>query len=652
MINQQKKLNPLHVILPIVVILTLGLYGLDSPEEVFKILKAFVLKNKYVLIFSFVLSFLGSYSLLTIVSVYLLKKGQGTKINDFTDSESRKTAVQVIKLFIKNILLFSPIMIVSLAWKFRPFLIDNIIVAKIVIGLVYVIFTASLVTVFKIRFIKEKKNVRNTVKNKLPFPKLKPHEIALGWVGEDNESVDETDLLGPQLLTMVKKAFLGNMLIFGAIGTGKTSAIAKVLFRQILKVYKKSCVFVGDAKGSFYEELKSVLLEENRTVHVFGPESKFRYNPIYHPNLLKKGRYVKVASNIKYASLSVLGSSDKSLFWENSAYSLLKSGLVLLAMKGQYFTLRDLRTQIANIGEETSLEIQNILDEYEFDEEELTNIQAAKVNIEEYAGFGNDLRTSILASTTVFLQYFDEYSVAKIFCPKEHEINLESMDQLLNEGHVIISSFEDRDSAKGLGTFVKVLYQDAIEQRFKRTKRTPDDPYFFFGDEFQDLATSADADTTAKFREYGYIHICLSQSLSSLYSSLKDEYKVNELLGNFRTKITLQTTDKATIEHFQFIAGQYEKSRVTEGYSENTHSAEKNYMDGGYESGKININQSYSKTDALENHLPANKITRLDDNVGYGIIYQGKKTTFHKIFFKPDYLDKHLSHYQIMNEVS
>lgn len=83
-------------------------------------------------------------------------------------------------------------------------------------------------------------------------------------------------------------------------------------------------------------------------------------------------------------------------------------------------------------------DLKNILKEKSFDEEERFNIKSAINYFKEFQKYEDKLRTSILFSTTTFLNLFQDYRAAEIFCPKEQEVTIGSMDEIIDSQKSIL----------------------------------------------------------------------------------------------------------------------------------------------------------------------------------------------------------------------
>ena len=231
------------------------------------------------------------------------------------------------------------------------------------------------------------------------------------------------------------------------------------------------------------------------------------------------GNYEKIASTIKYASQNILGSDSKSKFWEKRAYDLTIAALISCHISKDYYTINDLRSEMVALNEEKLESLKEELIYKKFNEEELHNAQMALISIEEYILMGKEMKTSILASATVFLDLFNDFRIAKIFCPKKEEINLETFEDIVTGNNVIMTSFRSLDISRGLGTFLKILYTQAVKTTFLNQGDKKKD-YFFFADEYQEIVTARDADITAVGREFGLVHLISFQSMSQLIPAL------------------------------------------------------------------------------------------------------------------------------------
>ena len=507
---------------------------------------------------------------------------------------------------------------------------------------------------------KAKKDLKNmskkskTWKKKLPRRPIANKYLTICSVGERPNSWDQVKTTSPKWFSMTKKSLLGNIVIFGTIGSGKTASVAINIFNQMMSIYENSTIFIADKKGTFLENVKGYIKSNQRTLYRIDESTDFRFNLVYRKNLLKDGQFEEVASLIRNSSLAIIGDDPKNRFWSSTAYHLTKACLVLCYVKYGYFTAIDLRREMNQFDDETIKNLEESLldDPDKFDEEEKFNIMTCLEELKSSLKQGKDLRSSIITSARVFLDSLSDYRLAKIFCPKEEEINLFSMDELLKEKAIILVSFRSDEVYQGLGAYFKKSFYDTIRKNHEKNLEKSKNTYLFFGDEYQEIATIHDVNNVATGREFQIISVVATQSYSSLLNKLGTDSVTKEFLNNMRTKICLNVTDENTINYFNTIAGERDVQRTSQAINESSINGDRDNLDSAYTADKLNIGLSLNKSENREKVLRSNDVTNLSDYEGIVFGYDGLNSALFKGYFKPHFKDERISHFQLTKELN
>lgn len=482
----------------------------------------------------------------------------------------------------------------------------------------------------------------------LPRVKNCSDHIILGAQGEEELGGDLS--AKPSWICLNKKALHGNILITGSIGSGKTSSTILPYFKQILSNFTvKPAVLAIDPKGTFIDACLTLInthgLEHN-LVH-FSLSEKATFNPLYMERPLKNGGFLYLANMVKAANKNIMRGGGEP-FWEMSAFNLVKNSIVFCAATKGYFTLKDLyRTMILAGGEGLLENLDIALDQGNFDEEEKQNIKYAKQYFElEFSSLDTKVKTGILATSTAFLNQFEEYQVAKIFCPTEDDPHrLSSMEEAIEAGKIILFTCENPAVARSMGVFFKLHFEQAVLNRLKKKDfKKCSRPALLIIDEYQDVVSTGhgavlgDESYLAKGREANAISIFATQSVCSLENAVGKESACHELLQNLRTKIALHSSDLSTIRMISSLAGKKEISRESHSLSETSLKAKRNIIENEYESSSSNISEGVSITQDKEELISAKDFSTLNNFEAFGLIFDGVSSHFSKIYLKPIFL--------------
>lgn len=466
----------------------------------------------------------------------------------------------------------------------------------------------------------------------------------------------------PEWLTMNRKGLNGNILITGSIGSGKTQGTILNYLDQILSNMKPMpSILAIDPKSTFIRVGKEIIERHglsDRVLHL-KLEGNITFNPVYQKKLLKGGRYSEVAQMIRAAAANYgIRSSPDAVFWELSSFNLIKNALVYCAAVHGYFTLKELYEALIRASDGTlGDEIKEALDSEGFDEEEKFNIQCASDYLgREFYQLESKIRTSILATATSFLNQFQEYQAQRIFCPKEEDLTIKSMDEVIQEGKFLLFDIKNTALARSMGTFIKLYYEQAVLNRYASETLNTERPALILIDEFQDVVsvggsgTIGDDKYLAKAREANAIMIAASPSLSTLENAIGKEKAAHELFQSFRSRIACHSTDLATINNYKELAGQEEKPRESHSVSEYSPHASRNLILGGFDSRDANISESVSTTPQKEYLVTGKEFSRLGTFEAFGEIFDGVYTQFVKLFLKPYFLkDMRTSHANVIS---
>ena len=480
------------------------------------------------------------------------------------------------------------------------------------------------------------------------IPKVK-NAIALGTINEEDPNEK------PSWVIVGLKALVGNILITGSIGSGKTSGTIFTYIRQILANFTlRPAVLAIDPKGKIAKKIQEIANELNLGEHIIHMKlgGDVTFNPIYQPLALKGGAFSDISKMIRSAAVNYMGKSFDSPFWEQSASTLVKNCLIYCAATKNYYTLNDLYSAMVRAvssEEEFIKELEACLEKNEFDTEEKSNIRfSLQYFRSEYRQLDDKVKTGILATSTTFLNQFQEYQASEIFCPLQEDLVIRSMDDVLNEGKILLLDITNDGLARSMGTFVKLHYEKALLNRLKQGRST-ERPGVLIIDEYQDVVTTGygsdfgDETFLAEGREANAITIAATQSLSALENAIGRAKPTQVLASGFRTRILCHATDTSTISSYQSLAGKVERKHLSHSVSE--HSKDEASSHGMGLSQRSSTSESVSTSEQKEDAVTAHDLATLSSYKAYAMLFDGVNAVFTKLFLKPDYLkDKRVFH--------
>lgn len=467
----------------------------------------------------------------------------------------------------------------------------------------------------------------------------------------------------PQWLALNKDALNGNILVTGSIGSGKSQGTILPYLDQILSNFEITPSLLAiDPKNTFIPKAIEIIKRhglEDRLLHLH-LGGKITFNPIYHHKPLERSRFLDIAQMVRAAAVNFMGKSFDTPFWEISAFNLVKNALVYCAAVKGYYTLKDLYTVMIQASEGAlEKDLCEALLDPKFSDEEKYNISCAQHYFTaEYKQLDEKVRTGILATSTSFLNQFQEYQASRIFCPQKKDIAIQTMDQLIDEGKLLLFDVSSPALARSMGTFIKLHYQQSILDRLNDKSRDLKRSALLIMDEYQDVvstgsgATLGDERFLAKSREANAITIAASQSLTSLENSVGSDKAAKELFQNFRTRILAHSSDLATIRSFQELAGQYDREKKSRSISELSQHTRRNIMLGGFDLTDATLSESVNTSEQKEYLVTGKDFSRLSSFEAFACVYDGVETIFTKLFLKPYFLkDKSTPHKSLLTQL-
>ena len=123
---------------------------------------------------------------------------------------------------------------------------------------------------------------------RLPTWPLSPDQKAPGIViGEVHHPVEAREIFNPSWLTIPERGLYTGVAIFGAVGSGKTSACMNPFARQLLawqaaNPQMRAAALVLEVKGDFCHDIRQILIEAGRGKDYIelGMEGRWQWNPL------------------------------------------------------------------------------------------------------------------------------------------------------------------------------------------------------------------------------------------------------------------------------------------------------------------------------------------------------------------------------------
>ena len=120
-----------------------------------------------------------------------------------------------------------------------------------------------------------------------PWPLLADQKTPAIVIGEVHHPVEAREIFSPSWLTIPERGLYTGVAIFGAVGSGKTSACMNPFARQLLgwqahNPHMRAAALILEVKGDFCHDIRQILVEAGRGQDYIelGMDSRSQWNPL------------------------------------------------------------------------------------------------------------------------------------------------------------------------------------------------------------------------------------------------------------------------------------------------------------------------------------------------------------------------------------
>ena len=460
---------------------------------------------------------------------------------------------------------------------------------------------------FKVETRKKELKENNTVlkrifkdKNDYKDKKENSKEVLEILIGFDEEK---------QPVYLDEKALFQNILITGSIGTGKTSSGMYNITKQLMSYNsyndKKIGMLILDVKGNYYdfvrkEAIKNGRLQDLICVDISGDTY---YNPIDKIELSSD----IIAGRLKEILL-LFSKNNTESFWIDKAGMLLSEVIKFIRLYNEnYVTFYEIHKIINDIDYYLKMKknIKSKLIKNKYSEEDIFNINSSVDYIEkEFLKLDERTKGIIIAEISRITGIFVlNYDINRTFCPEKNKINFKGFRDVIDNGKIVVLKMNISkygDISRIIASYLKMDFQREVLMQVTRKNKENIRKTAFISDEYQEYITKNDAEFYAQSRETMCINVVATQSYSSLYNTLKDEFATDVIIQSLVNKIWYRQDDIRTIEKAQKVIGKEEKEKVSQTMSESSKEANYNYILKKFVTQNSNLSESINKYKVLE----------------------------------------------------
>ena len=525
-----------------------------------------------------------------------------------------------------------------------------------------------------------------------PWPVSDTGDAPALVIGETHHPVEARETVNPEWLVIPERGLYTGVAIFGAVGSGKTSAcmtpFARQLFRwQARDPGRRPAGLILEVKGDFCHDIRRILTEAGRGEDYIelSLDGVWQWNPLSAHWLDSYSLAYTIAT-----LLSQLFGRGKDPFWQMAYTNLIKWLIELhrVAPRTHVVTLQDIYhcTIDINLFRQRIEEAEAaLLQEAGAADDRRARLAAVRRwHDHDWAELDHKLRTSVVEGVSSFLSLFDMPDVARVFCPQipQHpgtdtggegdsvagpgadrravrRRHLRPLDELIESGKVLALNMPAGSNptlARAVGVFLKNAWLQTLLLRPARMKQQPDRyfrPAVFICDEYQSFATVGESDPSgdekafAMTRQCRVIPIVATQSISSLRSVLGSGEAWRTLLQTLRTRIFLSLSDEASAEIASALCGHVGRMKPSWTVTESTRQAEVSLLSGRAGGGRGSVGTSKSFREQREALFPARTFGLLANCQAICLPYDGIRAHgATRVYLKPGYLPRDMPYWR------
>ena len=393
------------------------------------------------------------------------------------------------------------------------------------------------------------------------LPNKKSRKIKKKTLHDNSLHIDlGQDLSSNEIVSISEKGLYQNMLITGAIGSGKTSSAMYPITRQLIaykssNLHEKLGMLILDVKGNYIYQVENYAKLYNREKDIIPIQisGEFNYNPL--DNIALKPT---VLANRLKTILLLFSPNNTESYWIDKSETVLAEAIKLCRLYNNgYVTFKEIHNLITNHDYyfEKINTLRNKFLKHKFNSDQSYDLLSA-LNFFEKEFYSLDSRTfNILKSeiTRITSCFVSDSDVLKTFCPEKSKNNFPGFQSIIESGKIVILNMninEYKNLSKIIATYLKLDFQTEVLRRLA-TNSTNIHPVAFISDEYSEYVSATDANFFSQSRESKCINIVSTQSYTSLLNALNNKYSVEVIVQNLVNKLWFRSDDMFTIEDAQ-----------------------------------------------------------------------------------------------------
>ena len=386
------------------------------------------------------------------------------------------------------------------------------------------------------------------------------------WLGESSGHLatlwHSANMARGQQIVLSLEDAAQNILVLGAIGSGKTTRAMHGLLIQLLDQDCGGLIF--DIKGDFKKAVMTFAGQTRREPVIIG---------VGQPPLnLLSGLTPELSASFLKSALLLGGGGKNDSFWIDTATELCRNVLGVLIFVPEHYHLNGLYRYL--FDKEFKTGVHQELQLSPLDAAQQRRLDVCRHYIDAIFGnFDDKVKTGVLASVAQILSPFQHPDLVDAFCaPVDAPAASQRMEAVL-DGSVYLVDMPLSQwgmAGKVIYTMLKLRFFNVMQQRTLHPDWNQTRPVFFMCDEYQEIVSCnrdglSDLNFWDKSRSSKTIGIISAQSVSSFYAAIGNRDMVHALLQNFRQKIIFRSEDDWTIGYCNRLLSKVDTLHLVEG---------------------------------------------------------------------------------------
>lgn len=342
-----------------------------------------------------------------------------------------------------------------------------------------------------------------------------------------------------------------NTIIFGGIGSGKTTRAINPLLKQVFEQQAGALIF--NIKSDFDRELDYIAKLTGRSYLTVGHGGMTL-------NLIRGTTPELAASYLKSCFIASGSAGGSGAFFVDQAVELCRQSLTLIMLAGGDYSLAGVYDVVFSDAKRQELiGIMNSRgDEYEQRQFRLA-LAVGNYFDNVHGAFDEKMLSNVNSTVAQVLSPFSHPDLIDAFSCGDTQDEAD-LTALLDGAIYFVSlpmTLFGKEGSKYAYMLIKLRFMSLIRERRTRKDLNQETPVAFVCDEYQAIVDSiTDTDFWDKSRSAGCFGIVSMQGVSSLLQSVGSKQTADAILQNFRQRLVFRTEDDATMSMVQRLLGQ------------------------------------------------------------------------------------------------